>query len=178
MAEPEPTMARRRRAMPDEPRPEPAAAAPQSWAAALYDMDHVDVASEYRSLTADLQLGVQADNYGEVLRAVDAATKQMHRAGVVYRRVKLDVEADVAQVDQELQEMVAFGRDQFKDQLAKNASDERVLALVGLTRSSDINRLMRRRREAEASSYVFEKLEEAWKQRCRHLDTMLGRVAR
>jgi ABC-type phosphate transport system auxiliary subunit len=143
-------------------------------------MRGVDVAAEYKLLTDQLELGVGSDNYGEVLHATDEAAKRLHRASVLYQRIRLDVETEIANIESQLHVLVQEGRKEFADQLAKNASEERVLALVQTipAHAGQIEELTRRRREAESGKRVFEALETAWAQRCRHLDTMLGRVAR
>lgn len=164
----------------DAPRRHIDASSLDSWSVALEDIREAQVHSDYRELKKDLELGTGADAYGEVLHAADAATANYHKATILHQRVKMDVERELARIDAQIQTHVAEGRRAFAAQLAKNASDERVLALLQTDESKHvvIDDLQRQRREVEAGRRVFEGLEEAWKMRCRHLDTMLARAGR
>lgn len=147
------------------------------WGLVITDVFSLDVHRTYKRLEQELSLGDGASEYGTVLHAVDASSKNLFDAARLARKAKLEDEKFAMELDKReevlrstaVAELEAEVRNKTRSK-APTIADINARMLANWP--DEISSIKARKGEMHGAFRSIEALEVAWRERCQALKVM------
>jgi hypothetical protein len=150
---------------------------PMPWGLVISDVFHLDVHKTFTRLTDELSLGDGATEYGTVIRALDASSRNLFEAARLARRAKLEDEKFSSELDKEREVLRtaaqrALELERSSGQRSKAPTIQDIEDRMLSTWPDQVTAIRLRKEEMHGAYRAIEALELAWRERCQALRTL------